>query len=351
MDSRFTLESGCFSRKPDVNRMTAVSWGLAEDRVHASYEQMLDAEAANLDAIVVLTPVADHARMIEDCLERGLHVISEKPLTGSVAECKRLEQALAGSGKFLAVTFNYTGYPMIRELRELVRRGDFGSIHSVRLTMQQEGFSRRDADGKPLTPQSWRLEDGVIPTVSLDLGTHVLHLLEFVVGKVPAEVSSRMGSFGSFRQVVDDVDVLINCTDGSFAHAWWSKSALGHSNGLSIEVFGTEGSAKWVQVDPEFLYLRDNGGLETKAHRGSRGTLVANEPRYNRFKAGHPSGFIEAFANCYVSIADGLDRLEAGDQDSGDYVFGLHNSLRVLTTLESATAAAQSRAWEMTGLK
>lgn len=346
MDSCFTLESGCFSRKPEVNRATAVSWGLDENRIHASYEHLLDAEAANLDAIVVLTPVADHARMIEDCLERGLHVISEKPLTGSVAECRSIERALAASGKFLAVTFNYTGYPMVRELRERVRRGDFGTIHSVRLTMQQEGFARRGTDGAPLAPQAWRLEDGVIPTVSLDLGTHVVHLLEFVTGKIPAEVSGRMGSFGNFRQVVDDVDLLINCTDDTFAHAWWSKSALGHSNGLSIEVFGTEGSARWVQIDPEFLYLRDNGGSETKLHRGSRGISVANDPRYNRFKAGHPSGFIEAFANCYRDIADGLTDHASSGKTANDFVFGIDDSMRVLQTLETGVHAARSRMWE-----
>ena len=346
MDSRFTLESGCFSRKPEVNRATARSWAVDESRIHPSYEHMLDAEADNLDAIVVLTPVADHARMIEQCLERGLHVISEKPLTGSVAECARIDRALTASGKFLAVTFNYTGYPMVRELRERVRRGDLGNIHSVRLTMQQEGFARRDADGNPITPQAWRLEDGVIPTVSLDLGTHVVHLLEFVTGKVPAEVSGRMGSFGNFGQVVDDVDMLINCTDGTFAHAWWSKSALGHSNGLSIEVVGSEGSAKWVQVDPEYLHLRDNGGIERRLHRGSRDISVAGEPRYNRFKAGHPSGFIEAFANCYWDIADGLHDHAATRAVSNDFVFGIADSMRVLQTLETGVQAARSRQWE-----
>jgi predicted dehydrogenase len=346
MDSRFTLESGCFSRKPEVNRETAISWAVDENRIHGSYEKMLEVEAANLDAIVVLTPVADHCRMIEDCLERGLHVISEKPLTGSVTECERIAVALRRSGKFLGVTFNYTGYPMVRELRERVRRGDFGFVHSVRLTMQQEGFSRRDTDGNPVKPQAWRLEDGEIPTVSLDLGAHVVHLLEFVTGKVPVEVSGRMGSFGNFRQVIDDVDMLINCNDGTFAHAWWSKSALGHSNGLAVEVFGSEGSAKWVQMDPEFLYVRDTGGVESRLHRGSRGIAVANAPRYNRFKAGHPSGYIEAFANCYWDIADGLaDHINTGG-NSSDFVFGIDESMRVLQTLETGVRAAQSRQWE-----
>ena len=346
MDSRFSLESGCFSRRDDVNRASAEAWGVEPNRVYASYEAMLDGEKGGLDAVVVLTPVGDHATMIEHCLERGYNVISEKPLTGSVAECERIARALQKSNQFLSVTFNYTGYPMVRELRHRVQRGDFGHIHAVRLTMQQEGFSRLGADGTPVSPQAWRLQDGEIPTVSLDLGTHVVHLLEYVAGKTPVEVMGRMNSFGNFPNVIDDVDMSFNCADGSFAHAWWSKSALGHSNGLSIELYGAEGSARWVQIDPELLVLRDTGGQETRIHRGSRGVMVANEPRYNRFKAGHPSGFIEAFANCYWDIADALDAHYAGTSGLPFNVFGMTESLRTLLTLEAGTRSSVSRHWE-----
>jgi len=346
MDSRFSLESGCFSRRDEVNRASAEAWGVEPNRVYTSYEAMLDGERERLDAVVVLTPVGDHATMIEHCLEHGYNVISEKPLAGSVAECKRIANALHKSNQFLSVTFNYTGYPMVRELRQRVQRGDFGNVHAVRLTMQQEGFSRLGADGKPMSPQTWRLQDGEIPTVSLDLGTHVVHLLEYVAGKTPVEVMSRMNSFGNFPNVIDDVDMSFNCADGSFAHAWWSKSALGHSNGLSVELFGSEGSARWVQVDPEVLILRDIGGMETRIHRGSRGIMVANEPRYNRFKAGHPSGFIEAFANCYWDMADGLDEHVTSGIANNDLVFGIGHSMRTLKILEAGSHAVRSRTWE-----
>ena len=346
MDSRFSLESGCFSRNADVNQASAAAWGVEPSRTYPTYEAMLEGEQGGLDAVVVLTPVGDHVSMIERCLEHGFNVISEKPLTSSVAECKRIEHALQKSERFLGVTFNYTGYPMVRELQHRVQRGDFGFVHSVRLTMQQEGFSRIGVDGKPTSPQAWRLQDGEIPTVSLDLGTHVVHLLEFVAGKKPVEVVSRMNSFGNFENVIDDVDMSFNCSDGSFAHAWWSKCALGYSNGLSIELFGSEGSVRWVQMDPEVLLLRSTGGEETRIHRGSISVSVAQELRYNRFKAGHPSGFIEAFSNCYWDLADGLAAAMDGRSTSSKFVFGIEESLRVLTILEAGSQAARLHEWQ-----
>jgi len=341
MDRRFELVSGCFSRDTETNRLTAQEWGVSSDRTYGDIFEMLDGEKGRIDLIAILTPVHAHAPVIAACVEMGFDVISEKPLSGSVDDCQVISDALTRYPRFLAVTMNYTGYPMVRELRERIRRGDLGSVHSVRMTMQQESFVRRGPDGTTPRPQAWRLIDGEIPTVSLDLGTHVVHMYKFLFGSFPQRVMSRMDSFGSFPEVIDDVDVLMESDTGPFFHGWWGKSALGYPNGLSVEVFGSAGSAKWVQMDPEHLMVRTPDGIEHKIHRGSRDCIVASLPRYNRFKAGHPDGFIEAFANCYSDIADAWQ----GKNSTGDFVCDVHEGTKSISVLDAATRSARSRTW------
>lgn len=343
MDGSFRLESGCFSRNSDMNRASAEAWGVDRGRTYADLFEMLDGEKGRLDAIVVLTPVHSHASIIAACLEFGYGVVSEKPLAGTVDDCRVVFDALARFPGRFALTMNYTGYPMVREFRARIQRGDFGSVHSVRLTMQQESYVRRGADGMVPRPQAWRLEDGEIPTVSLDLGAHVVHLLQFLTGEWPSRVMARMASFGAFESVIDDVDVIIESSSGSSAHAWWGKSSLGYPNGLSVEVFGDDGSAKWVQSDPEHLHVRTTNGIDMTIHRGIAGCLVAGEMRYNRFKAGHPDGFLEAFANCYHDIASCWRGPNQGSRDP--YVFGVDDGTRTIEVLRLVTRAARTPAW------
>lgn len=344
MDGRFSLVGGCFSRNPQTNAATAENWGIATRRVYTDVLDLIDAEQGRLDAVAVLTPVFSHAPIITALIEKGFNIISEKPLVSDLDEVNRLQSALLRTGGRLLVTFNYTGYPMIRELQERIRRGDFGVIKHIRSTMQQESFVKRDAQGNYIPPQSWRLEDRTIPTVSLDLGMHVVHLQQFLVPDAPISVLSRMDSFGAFPEVVDDVDIMYRCKGGLYVHGWWSKSAAGHANGLSVEVFGSEGSARWVQMEPELLRLRNTTGVESAIHRGTAACMVASQPRYNRFKAGHPDGFIEAFANTYNDIA--TEFFEADEDNRKETVvadFSIQQSKLLLSLLQGAVDSVKTR--------
>lgn len=346
LDRRFELVAGCFSRDREINEMTGREWGVAENRIYPDFFKMLEEEALSLDAVAVLTPVFSHAPIIGAVLESGLPAISEKPLVSTASEVEIIRNTLLRKPQQIFVTFNYTGYPMVRELRARIQRGDFGKIHSIRLTMQQESYVRRQDSGETSKPQAWRLTDREIPTVSLDLGMHVIHLQNFLTGGLPVTVSSRMNSFGAFHEVIDDVDVMYYTDIGCFVHGWWGKSSLGYPNGLSVEVFGSQGSARWVQVDSEILSLRTTSGEDHRIHRGTLGCLVASEGRYNRFKAGHPSGFIEAFANIYNDIAQVLKSDAALDAtQSQRFVFGIDNSALVTQLLTKATEAARSHTW------
>jgi len=344
MDGNFQLVGGCFSRSPNANAETGSRWGLSETRIYRDLFELIDSERERVSTVAVLTPVFSHASIISVLLEEGFNVISEKPLVSSLDEARHLMAVAERSASQLYVTFNYTGYPMIRELRARILRGDFGQVRQMRLTMQQESYVKRDPEGNPIPPQVWRREDRSIPTVSLDLGMHVVHLQQFLLPQKPRSVTSRLASFGNFNDVVDDVDVMYACEEGLFVHGWWSKSAAGYTNGLSVELFGTEGSAKWVQLDPETLRLRGTGGSEQIIHRGTNDCIVAGLSRYNRFKAGHPDGFIEAFANTYADIAMRLDDPKKVETPF-TYVdeFSVAQSAMLLATLDAAVEAARTR--------
>lgn len=344
MDGCFRLVGGCFSRDSMENRATAETWGADSSRVYQDVFELIDAERGGDVTVAVLTPVFSHASITTALLQGGFDVVSEKPLVADVTEAESIQSEAHRSTNRLLVTFNYTGYPMIRELRARVERGDFGIIRQLRLTMQQESYVRRDKDGRPILPQPWRREDREIPTVSLDLGMHVVHLQQFLVPQVPKTVNSRMSSFGQIGEVIDDVDIMYECAKGLFVHGWWSKAAAGHTNGLSVEVFGTEGSARWVQLDPEVLRLRSVNGVESLVHRGTLGNLLAGQPRFNRFKAGHPDGFIEAFANTYSDIATEFSKPRDVHQPLSPVGgFSVDQSLMLLKLLAGAVESARAR--------
>jgi predicted dehydrogenase len=312
--------------------------------VYEDVFELIDAEQGGDVTVAVLTPVFSHASITTALLQGGFDVVSEKPLVADVTEAERIQSEARRSTNRLLVTFNYTGYPMIRELRARVERGDFGIVRQLRLSMQQESYVRRDKDGRPILPQPWRREDRVIPTVSLDLGMHVVHLQHFLVPQVPVTVSSRMTSFGLIEEVIDDVDIMYECDSGLFVHGWWSKAAAGHTNGLSVEIFGTEGSARWVQLDPEVLRLRSVNGVESLIHRGTLGNLLAGQPRFNRFKAGHPDGFIEAFANTYSDIAAEFSKPRDVHQPLSPIgEFSVDQSLMLLKLLAGAVESARAQ--------
>ena len=199
----------------------------------------------------------------------------------------------------------------------------------------------RFLNNNPLKPQSWRLKDYEIPTIYLDLGTHLHDLISFLIAKKPIEATALNKRYGHF-DVVDDVRGVVNYEDGITANYWFSKSALGHTNGLKIQVYGTKGSAFWYQMEPEYLYLCDNKGNKNIIERGNTDCLVANLERYNRFKAGHPAGFVEAFANYYYDIADLL--LGINNNEKG-YIFGIGDAIEGLKMLEAMTLSSKSKKW------
>ncbi|MCQ2104492.1 MAG: Gfo/Idh/MocA family oxidoreductase [Fibrobacter sp.] len=345
MDGCFKLVAGAFSTHPDINKQTAEVWGVASDRVYDDYRQLLQTEKGKLDAVVVLAPTDFHEEIVVAALRAGFPVICEKSLATSVAEGERIAAAVAETKGFFCTTYNYTGYPMVRELKQLIEDGKLGKIQQVQVEMPQEGFLRLGANKEPPKPQAWRLKDTVIPKISLDLGSHLHNMMYFLTGERPTRIVADEATFGLFPQIVDNVGALVQYTNNVRAQVWFSKTALGNRNGLRIRVFGSEGSAEWFQLEPETLKTCDLHGRVCLSDR-TGDVKIANLPRYNRFKAGHPAGFIEAFANYYRDIADCLEQYFATGGFSSKYVCGIKTSLEGLAMMQAAAVSAKSQKWE-----
>lgn len=342
MDGCFMVVSGCFSRQIDINKATAERWHIAPGRMYCDWREMLIEEKGEIDAVVILTPTPNHPEQVLTTLTLGYPVICEKALATSIQDAEEIHAAASHSNAFLAVTYNYTGYPMLRELRRLIRQGRLGRIEQLQIEMPQEGFARLDRNGAPVIPQQWRLKDGTIPTISLDLGVHIHHIIDFLTGSKPVRVVANQTSFGSYREVVDNVNAIVEYTGGMVCSIWYSKAALGNRNGLKVRIYGDEGAAEWFQMDPEHLLMHDNRGRTERVDRASVEVQEAQLARYNRFKAGHPSGFLEAFANIYADIGGAIAHRELEGERA---IYSSQHALEGLYLLEAIAQSSAGNSW------
>ena len=346
MDGRWRLSSGCFSTDEQINIETAQVSRIPAERLYADWQSFLGAERDALDAIAVLTPTPIHTEIVISALEQGYAVICEKAVAVSSAESALIRKAVGKHDSFLAVTYNYTGYPMVRELQALIRKGKLGKLNQIHIEMPQEGFARIGKDGERPVPQSWRLHDDEIPTLALDLASHLHHMIDFLSGENPVELVAIDNNFGHFKGIVDNTMCIARYSGNLDCQIWYGKTALGNSNGLRVRVYGTGGSAEWVQMNPEILELNDNQGRKTLLERSSVDITVADADRYNRFKAGHPAGFMEAFANYYYDLADSLIEYREKGSHSNPWVVGIEKAHEGMLMMDAIHKSAQSKSWQ-----
>lgn len=347
MDNRWHLVSGCFSTDTKSNENTAKSWGIEQDRVYNSWQDLLLSEKNKIDAVVVLTPTPSHAEIVCSALKHGYPVICEKALAVSSAQAKSIRRVVEENNGYLAVTYNYTGYPMLREMQNIIQKGLLGKLNQIHIEMPQEGFSRIGKNNSQPCPQKWRLTDNEIPTTSLDLGVHLHHMISFLSDAKPIEVVAINNNFGLIDDVVDNTMCIARYTGDLDCQIWYGKTAFGHSNGLRVRVYGTDGSAEWFQMQPESIILNDNRGRKHTIERSSVEVELADELRYNRFKAGHPAGFVEAFANHYYDLADSLIEFNQTGKITSPWVFGVNIAEEGLLMLEAIARSAKSKSWEI----
>ena len=326
MDNYFKVIGGIFSRDDLKSKKSAKIYNVKHFN---SLEEM----CKEVDIVVVLTPTPIHYQNLLEISKYDVGVICDKPLVSNLQEAIKIKKLY--QDRFIVVTHNYNGYPMIRELRALIKQQKFGAIKNIIINMPQESFLRPPKSVK--YPQKWRLEDGKIPTIALDLGVHVYNLAYFLLQKSPNRVLIEASNFSKYN-VIDDMKIWVRYEDDTKGSFWISKTALGNANALSIELYGEKASAKWSHENPEELIIAYNNGKKEIISR-SCNLLEAGKKRYNRMTPGHPSGFIEAFANIYVDIAS----YYKGKKNP--YVFGVDHTIDSLRFFEVAMQSYKQGGW------
>lgn len=344
MDHLFVVSAGCFSKNNEINKKTALTWGIDEKHLYSNWKELLEKEINEIDALVILTPTPNHYEMIMKALDFGYSIISEKALASTHEEGLEISKKVEEKKAFFAVTHNYTGYPMLRELQNMIQDNKLGKITNINIEMPQESFARLINGEKP-KPQNWRLDDGKIPGISLDLGAHLQHIVYFLTNENPFELVADETSFGWFPQVVDNISCIARFKSGMRCQMWYGKSAIGHRNGLKVRVYGTKASAEWFQMNPEEFLFHTIDGDRIIIDRVSSNVKVSNQYRYNRFKAGHPAGFVEAFGNLYFDIAEKLTQYKLDGNHKIDWSYDVEQATIGLEVFEAIKTSSKENRW------
>lgn len=345
IDRKYSLDAGVFSIEKEVNIKSGEFYGVNPTRVYSDISELIELESKKLDAVIVLSPTPLHFEHINLLLDAHIPVISEKALCTNSHDAAVIAERIDKERCFLSVTFTYTGYPMVREIREMITTGFLGELISCQIEMPQESFIRSSSTGASPTPQSWRQLDYEIPSVTLDLGTHVVNLLEFITGNQVRRVSAIAKHSGEVAKLIDNVFAIGELHNGTPISLHWNKSSLGKRNGLACTIYGSKGAISWAQEDPENLrYVGKDGAIQI-IDRSHSMISVASESRYQRFKVGHPAGYIEAFANLYLDIADDLARYKSGEKFDNPYTHSATNSVAGLRVLEAIHQSASAKTW------
>ena len=340
MDGAYTLGPSMFSHLEDVNRASHDAYGLSWRGHKDDLGSWLDAYTDELDLVALLTPSVDHARQLVEIIDRGLSVLVEKPIACGLSEIKMVSEALARVPEVQArFVHNYSGYPMFREMVQRLGDHKIGAVHDVRIEMPSDGFARERITGKP---QVWRQKDPKVPMIMLDLGTHMHHLVRMVIGKSSGRVKARMQKMVNTLSVIDNVEIWEQRTDGISVSYWMSKAHLGVKNGLKIEVYGSDGAFIWKQADPDHLMEID---INSNVILLNRGAISVEATRHDRFKAGHPTGFVEAFASFYSDLAEDLSELKNG-KDGSPWIRPIEDAYDGISFLAAAAQSHVSGDWE-----
>ncbi len=344
MDHLFSLNAGCFSRQEEINEKTALTWGIEKEHLYSEWEALLENEIKNIDAVVILAPTPEHYKIIMKALDFGYSVISEKALASTHEEGIKISNKVEEKRAFIAIIHNYTAYPIFRELQYMIKDDKLGRITNINIEMPQESFARFDSYGDKPKPQSWRLNDGKISGVSLDLGAHLQHMVYFLTDENPVEIVADESSFGWFPDIVDHISCMARYKSGMKSQMWYGKAAIGHRNGLRVRVYGTKGSAEWFQMQPEELIFSTINGDRMIIDRASN-VSISSQLRYNRFKSGHPAGFIEALGNLYFDIAQKLTQYKIDDNHKIDWSYDAIQATKGLEVFEAMKQSSAENRW------
>ncbi|WP_075291208.1 Gfo/Idh/MocA family protein [Pararhizobium arenae] len=321
LDDHFELVAGALSSTPEKAKASGLELGLDPSRTYSDFKEMAIREAKlknGIEAVAIVTPNHVHYEAAKEFLKRGIHVICDKPLTSTLSDARKLKKLADESDALFVLTHNYTGYPMVRQAREMVANGDLGAIRLVQMEYPQDWLTE-NIEQSGQKQASWRTDparSGAGGSTG-DIGTHAYNLGAFVSGLELEELSADLDSFVEGRALDDNAHVMMRfkAKDGQRAKGtlWCSQVAPGNENGLKVRVYGTKGGLEWVQADPNYLWFTPFGEPKRLLTRAGAGASAA-AARVSRIPSGHPEGYLEGFANIYSEAARAIHAKRKGEK-------------------------------------
>jgi predicted dehydrogenase len=313
LDHQAELCAGCFSRSFANTLETGKALGVPEPRLYESYLDMAKEESKREDGInfvVIVTPNNSHYSIAKAFLEQGINVVCDKPVTTDPDDALKLESLAKEKGLLCAVTYTYTGYPMVKHAKELIASGAIGEIRFVNAEYPQEWLAETVTDNKQA---AWRIDpaqSGISNCVG-DIGSHIENLVSCITGLEIDSLCARLDKMVKGRQLDDNATIMINYTSGAKGLYWCSQVAWGADNGLAVRVIGSKGSLSWKQEAPDYLTLVQGHNAVQILSRG-RDKLADGAAKFVRLPSGHPEGYFEALANIYLAYIGAVKKLMQG---------------------------------------
>jgi predicted dehydrogenase len=345
MDGHFVLVAGAFASDPQRSMAAGQALGLDESRCYPDYATMAAQEAGRaggIDAVAVVTTNRTHYDIAATFLRAGIDVICEKPVTATLAQAQALRDIVRASGRVFVVTHNYSGYPMVREARSRVAAGQIGKLRMVQVEYPQGWLSERvELHGSKQA--SWRTDPAEAGAGGAlgDIGTHAFQLACFVIGETPQSVLAELSVFAEGRALDDNASVLLRYADGARGAIWASQIAIGCLNGLRLRVFGESGSLDWSQEQPDALWIDRLGEPRQRIVPGGP-DIGPDAARVTRLPAGHPEGFLEAFATIYADAALLIRARRMGTDASGAMPPGIQDGLLSLAFVDACVQSSRA---------
>jgi predicted dehydrogenase len=347
LDDHYELLAGALSSTPEKALRSAQALGLA--RAYPDYRTMAREEAARpdgIEAVSIVTPNDQHAPAAEAFLQAGIHVICDKPVTTTLADAQRLRDLARSRGRVLAVTYNYSGYPMVRHARKLVRDGALGTLRVVQVEYPQDWLTE-PLESSGQKQAAWRTDPARAGAGGCigDIGTHAYQLAAFVSGLRTQSLCAELSTFVPGRALDDNVQVMLRFQGGARGLLWASQVAPGNENGLRLRLFGDKGGLEWRQEHPNQLHWSPFGQPTQIVSRGT-GAANADAARVTRLPSGHPEGYLEGFATVYAEIAQALRAARNGSAVAADVLFptiedGVHGMAFIEAAVRSSSQGGQ----------
>ena len=308
MDDKYEFVAGCLSSTPEKAELSAKELGLDLTRSYPDYKTMAEKESQRDDGIEVVsivTPNHMHAGPAIEFLQKDIHVICDKPMTATMDDAHDLMSAIQSSKAHFFLTHNYSGYPVIREMRSLVKNGELGKLRIVKGAYLQGWLGSKEEDSGSNKQAEWRTDpkrSGAAGAVG-DIGSHTMHLLEFVTGLKCESVAADLSTFVQGRQLDDDASIMIRMNNNVKGNLSISQIATGQENNFTISIYGEKGALHWSQENPNYARFSKIGSADQIITRGG---VIQNKNSYApiRIPPGHPEGYLEGFAQIYSDAAD-----------------------------------------------